>query len=287
MKTLKMILVFVLLVGVIFFLMNWKKIVGTKSVTSYGNYINITEKCEEIRKAWENEKEWNSALYQAQRIELKQDSSLGQYKDITEYQVVRNCLRESATNKAHAALFQEFHASQCNGKIIKENYDGILLLKKEEQLGRDERIVSAINCYNLYVKIDRFVKSSHQVSCKFDVETNSWKSFELQKNGVLNTAKNYRNHAIYKKELINNTNFIEGLNEQKLLTRMNSQFSGFQSQLSEQIVRHYESLEVNDSIVNLLNQVYHNFSNENMRSQNLVQLVLSFRERLDKMKQNY
>ena len=143
MKSLKLLLIFLVLVGGLFVALNWKSIITT--VMGNGDkfvgedLIHIGEKCEEIRNAWGRCTEWDESLYNAQRADIDQSKSMGMFSR-EGYNTVNNALRESATNKACGSYLACLHDTLFDSSKLQQQYDGVQFLKEHEKLENDPRV---------------------------------------------------------------------------------------------------------------------------------------------------
>lgn len=262
MKILKLASIFIVLVGGLLLAMYWGSIFDSTSKDdddwSDEDLVDIPAKCDEIRKAWAAEKGWNATLYKDERGDIDQSKSMGMFSR-EGFNTVNNALRESATNKACEGYLAALH----NSNFIEDNlivqWNGVSLLKENEQLEGDPRVKNIENIHRLYKNIKAFVGSSHTITPHFDTDKADWVSFASAKSGILATAKSYRENPLFK-EMAGVPGFKEGLDETKLNDVINPQRKNFYNRLSAQIISYFRSETPSEDKINLLNQIYKNFT---------------------------
>lgn len=261
MKIIKLILVFIVIVGGLFLALNWGSLFGNHSKKDdfvEEDLIDISEKCDEIRKAWASKTEWSDDLYKTQREDIDQSKSMGMFSR-EGYNTVNNCLRESATNKACDGYMSALHSSNFSDALLQKAYKGVVAINKYEKLDDETRIKSVEQLHSLYTDISKFVKSSHPITPEFDTDAADWVSFVSIQNGFLVKAKKYRDNPLFK-EMANVPGFTSGLNEENIKKSTNPQRKEFYQKLSSQIIKFFNSVEATQDKVNLLNQIYKNFT---------------------------
>ena len=261
MKILKLLVIFVLLVGGIFLALNWNSLFHSNDENGeFGgeDLIDISEKCNEIRKAWASQTGWSAELYQAEREDIDQSKAMGMFSR-EGYNTVNNCLRESATNKACDGYMDALHANPFSDAALQSANKGVKAIKAAEKLDGEQRIVSVEKLHQLYSNINNFVKSRHIITPHFDTEKADWVSFASAQNGIISTARAYRQNPLFK-EMENVPGFKTGLDEAALKKVTASQRRSFYEGLSSQIVAYFNTQEPTPDKVNLLNQIYKNFT---------------------------
>ncbi|MGN0282456.1 MAG: hypothetical protein ACI4B3_09175 [Prevotella sp.] len=261
MKALKLLAIFLIIVGGLFLAFNWGSLFdGASNDDDFVNedLIDISEKCDEIRKLWSSQTGWSDELYKTQREDIDQSKSMGMFSR-EGYNTVNNCLRETSTNKACDGYMSDLHAPSFSATDLQESYQGVIAIKAYEKLNEEPRIQKIEQIHKLYTSISNFIKSSHVISPKFDTNTADWVSFSSAQNGILQKAKGYKENTLFK-ELENIPGFKSGLNEESLKKQTNPQRKGFYQNLSSQIIDYFNSVEPTPDKVNLLNQIYKNFT---------------------------
>lgn len=261
MKIVKLAVIFVVLVGGIFLALNWDSLFKSSSGEDdfvKEDLIDISDKCAEIRKAWAAQKEFSYDLYKAERDDIDQSKSMGMFSR-EGYNTVNNCLRETATNKACEGYMVALHASPFSDAAVRRAYNGVVAIKKAERLANEPRVqrVERINGY--YASVRSFVNSSHKITPHFNTGTADWASFASLENNILSKAKALRGNALFK-DIENVPGVKSGLDAAALKKKTSAQRPAFYRGLSAQIVSYFKAQEPTTDKVNLLNQIYKNFT---------------------------
>lgn len=260
-KILKLSAIFVILVGGIFLALNWGSLFGGDSKTDdfvKEDLIDVSEKCDEIRKAWSSQTIWSDSLYKAQRDDIDQSKSMGMFSR-EGYNTVNNCLRESSTNKACECYMSALHASSFSDPVLQKSFKGVMAIKSYESLNEEPRVKNIEQLHKLYTDISNFVKSSHIISPHFDTNTADWVSFASAQNGILSRAQALRGNKLFS-EMENVPGFKSGLSDDNLKKIISPQRKTFYQKLSSQIIDYFNSEEPTPDKINLLNQIYKNFT---------------------------
>lgn len=264
MKAIKMLAIFLLLVGGIALALNWGSLFGgSQSNEGFAetDKIDITEKCTEIRSAWNNVSGWDADIYNAQRKDIDQSKAMGMFSE-KGYNTVNNCLIESATNSACDAYMLFLKSQEYSHEKLQKHFKGVEAIKKAENLNNDNRIAQVEKINQLYLKVYNFSRDKHIISPHFNETTTDWTSFATLQNRILTTADSYRNNALYQKELKHLSGFESALDRNNLLSVTGRQKKGFYEGLSQQITGYFDTVEHTQVQVNLYNQIYNNFVGE-------------------------
>lgn len=242
MKTVKLIFIFILFVGSIFLIFNWNSIFENKSTISNVNRskIDVTKKCDEIRKAWEQEKRWNEKLYKEQKTDIEQERLSHRYENEASYETVSSTLKESAVNKACDSYLDLLNDSANFSKsLLEEIRNGILTLRNDYGLNDDQRIKNNDDIHSLYTRALQFVESPHKITPSFDTKYHNWTSLEKEKELIVNQAKDITGNPNF--DTIKNVpGFSKGLDENNLVELINNQEKTFYLELKNQILKHYK-----------------------------------------------
>lgn len=261
MKAIKLFAIFLLLVGGLVLALNWDSLFDKDSgVDIFGDedMIDISKKCDEMRKSWTTQTEWSDELYKIQREDINQSKSMGMFSR-EGYNTVNNCLRECATNKACDSYFAALNSENFSDDVLQKAYKGVVSIKTYESLNNEPRITKVEQLHRLYTNISNFIKSSHVISPHFDTVSADWVSFASMQNKILVTASSYRGNALFK-EMAHIPGFKSGLDDNNLRKQTNSQRKGFYQKLSSQIIAYFNLEEPTADKINLLNQIYKNFT---------------------------
>lgn len=262
MKIIKLAAIFAVLVGGIFLAIKWNSLFSGSTTTEYAteDKLNITDECNRIREAWEKESGWNEALYRDQRADIDQSKAMKMFS-LEGYNKVNNCLRETVANKACEGYKNVLHSDSFKDAALQQQFAGVTLLAKAEGMENDPRIVNIKAIHKLYTNVNGFVNRKHTITPKFDTKTTDWRSFISLQNALVSTAKGYRNDPLFK-EIEHLPGFQQGLDEKTIRTATNGQRPSFYTRLSQQIVDYFSGVEATQENLNLLNQIYKNFANE-------------------------
>lgn len=265
MKILKLLGIFIILVGGIFLALNWNTLFDDGSAPEIDMFadedqLDISEQCDDIRKAWAAEKGWNEELYKEQRADIDQSKNMKLFSKAG-FNTVNNCLREEATNKACDGYMDALHASNFSDAALKKAYKGVTDIKTFEELDNEPRVEKVVKLNKLYTDIATFVKSNHTITPNFKSETGEWTSFASLQNGILSKARTLRGNPLFS-EMSNVPGFAAGLDESSLKSKTNAQRKGFYQKLSAQIVSYFNSEEATEEKIELLKQVYNRFTSQ-------------------------
>ncbi len=240
MKILKIILIFIVLIGGIFLALNWDSLFSDKSTVEIGddNKIDTTKECDDIRKAWDNTDKWNMALYEDQKSAIEQKNISHRYEE-NSFEVVMNTLKECAIDKASQGYLNVLKDSaNFTHDILSEQYDGVCTLKTDFNLAADKRVTDIIDIHSLYLSAKQFVEDPHTPTAKFNEKSRSWTSLESYLNGVLKKLKTIKDNKHY--DAIQFVPmFVKGLNRDYIIQNISIQQQKYYEDLSGQIVKCY------------------------------------------------
>lgn len=259
MKILKLAAIFLILAGGIFLALNWNSIFKSSKRGEFGeeDLINISEKCEEIRSAWALQSGWDEGLYTAQRRDIDQSKNMGMFS-LQGYETVNNTLRETVANKTCEGYKSGLHKSPFSDAFLQKQYKGVQTLMSAENMKEDIRIKEIIKLHSLYTNINKFAKSSHAITPKFKQDEADWISFASAQSGILAQAKKYRDDPLFK-EMSSVPGFQDALNESKLRSTTERYRTSFYEGLSRQIISYFDTVEHDQTHVQLLNNIYQRF----------------------------
>ncbi len=280
MKIIKLIIVFAVLVLGLFMLSQWKNMFSQVGPEDPDDYVDVNQKCTEIRKAWAKEANWNQELFRRQLADINQKNKLNRFESNEDFETVKNTLRESATNRLDSSIFLVFHSSTCDNALVRKNYAGVDTLVTVFSMAQDSRIIKIKQTKAVYDKITAFVKSPHTISAHYDSSENTWHSFDALSRAVIQTAQNYRGNEIYKEHLSNVTRFISGLSDSHIRSVVNRQENSFYSSLSYQIISYYKNASITETNLARFNNAYDKYSREtNLYTSSIAQELRSFRKK--------
>lgn len=264
MKAIKLSIIFLVLVGGLILALNWESIIKTTSGDDdflQEDLIDISAKCNEIRKAWEQCLDWDEGLYKSIKEDIDQSKSMGLFSR-EGYNTVNNTLRESAINKACDGYLATLHNKTFSDSKLQKYYKSVLFIKKYEKLDDDLRVKDVEVRNELYRNIKQFVNRKHTILPKFNTEKANWTSFVTLQSGILKSARNYRQNKLYIKEMTHIPDFESGLDETNLKKSTNKQRGGFYRKLCSQIIDYFRNETPTPDNVNLLNRVYKDFTDQ-------------------------
>ena len=153
------------------------------------------------------------------------------------------------------------HATPFSDADLQRNYKGVEALAQAEHMGNDPQISHIMQLHELYTNISSFIASNYAITAEFDTFRETWDSFAKKQYEILTQAREFSGDTLYS-ELSHLPGFQEGLDEAKLKDATNAFRETFYNDLSDQIVAHFNSKERTQANLNLLNQIYKNFTNE-------------------------
>lgn len=286
MKYLKLSFIFGFFIGAIYLIINWGSIfppANQDSEYADKDKLNITEECEKIRKGWSEVTEWDESLYKKQRADIDQSKAMGLFSK-EGYNTVNNTLRETATNKACDAYFNELKKGEAfqHDNLVK-HYNGVKTIMEAEELDDDPRITHVKEVNQLYNRIRAFVNSDHRIRPAFDEEKTDWKSFAMLQSNIIATANSYKNNKLYSEvKLV--PGFASGLNDAQLKQMTDPQRAKFYNDLCKQIIAYFSKVEATQANYNLFNQIYKNFAREDSDHglDELAEALVDFKSKISK-----
>ncbi len=279
-------LIFAIVVGGLIFALNAESIF-TSSGDNFPDEdkIDIKELCDDIRKEWDEASGWDEELYQNRKDDIEQSKGINLFS-MTDYNTVKNTLRESSTNKACDSYIHELHNDVFSDANLQKAYKGVQAVKKHEELNNDPRVKEVEERHNLYTKIKSFVNGGHYVSAKFDTENTSWVSFTAKKSSILATAKKYRTNKIFIGEMQKIPGFVAGLEESEVASKVDAQKTRFYDALATQIEAHYTSLIPSAESVASFGSVLGKFANEANNSTITAKVATCYENHLQQFNSN-
>lgn len=282
MKIVKIILVFVVFAGLVALVLNWNSIFepsdGGKGF-SERDAININARGSEIRSDWADAQQWDKEIYEKQIKELQADSIQG-YLSQSGYNTVSSAIRESSMNKVYELYKSALHPEGYSHAKLLNAMEGVAYLEKHERnAGNDNRLKELQGIHNLYTQVYNF-NGNPQIRANFNSQSDSWVSFDSQRNGILQRASNMKGNS-YFKEISGLSDFSTRLDAERLQNVLSPQRAAFYSALANQIKGYFSSIDATDENMNRLNRVYTRFSDESSDAGIgvMVRVVKDFKER--------
>lgn len=218
----------------------------------------LAETSKSIHAAWAGAETWSQKLYAEQQSDIGQMKGAGHISP-SEADYLTAQSNNAATDALHRLLLQEFHRSDCRSAVVKDGMAGVDTLWR--RLPDDARLQELRQIYGVYVKVSRFVASSHQLSPAFN--GSSWKAFGPHRSRVLAEADGYRQNTVYRRHLSNITTLRTGL--AATAERLSEAERQHHQALYNQIVRHFDHYTTAEARVNQrprLADVFNRFSSE-------------------------
>lgn len=272
MKILKLLIIFLVLSGAIFLILNWSSLFpstpsNTEEKWSEVDKLDVTKECAKIRDAWAQETGWNEELYKSQRADIDQSKAMGLFS-MKGYDAVDRCLHETATNKACDGYMDALHKQPFSATELNKQFTGVQMVKKSEKLGNDPRTTKVEQIQKLYLAVQKFIGSKHQITAKFNPNTNNWQNFDAEKNKILQQARALNQNPLFS-EISMIPGFKDGLNIKTLENKFAGMRNTFYQQLSNQIINHYKNVAVTQDNYNRLETVLVEFKKQS-KNQKLV-----------------
>lgn len=218
----------------------------------------LAETSKTIHAGWAEAETWSQKLFAEQQSDIGQMLGAGRISP-TEADYLMAQSNNAAADALHRVLLAEFHRSDCRTAVVKDGMAGVDTLWR--RLPGDARLQELRQIYDVYVKVARFVASSHRLSPAFN--GHSWKSFGPHRSRVLAEADSYRNNAIYRRHLSKIITLRDGLAATN--TRLSEAQQQHHKALYDQIVRHFNRFTTDQARLSqrqLLADVFHRFSSE-------------------------
>lgn len=290
-KIVKISVIFLLVAGLIFLLLNLDALFGSHADLDDEVELSeeITKECDRIRAEWADAKGWDEALYVKQSNAIDQGQKLKKYSP-GGYRAVTDALRESSINAVCNAYWYNLK-DHYDHKALQSRYSGVSALSKYADYASDNRIKRVKDVHGLYTKVYNFTRSSHTLTPSFNAEAGSgswWTSYEKLREGVLSTASSYKGNSQYK-EISSVPGFDSGLDPNHLGQVLSAQKESFYRSLSQQIISYYSGKAPNSDLADQLDAVVDKYgdeyysvlgSNRNYGMQELERFVRDFRRKV-------
>lgn len=249
MKTFKLLLIFAILFGIIFVILNLDNCQDIKTDSEeQGSKIDITARCKEIRDAWREQSEWNEALYTEQKNSIEQENLSNRYQE-GDYQSVRSTLRESATNKAYDSYHAALKATKFDKNHLNNQFNGIITMMKDFGLSEDQRIKEIRSIDSLYKEALKISESQLKCTPKFEIDKKenwNWTSLKDHYLDYIAKAQRVKNNQYYK-EIKMIPGIEDGLSDNTIKKKLESQDETYYENLSGQILNYFRKQIDNSS----------------------------------------
>lgn len=196
MKTLKIVGIFVLVVGVfvgiLYFLHPNKEV----SITPETNNV-VEQYGSKIDQMW-NDVVWDTSVYMRVKGMLNSPSAKKDLKASLPTLEQKNI--NIALAHLDSVLIAEWAKADCNDKIVSEYIAGVRYIKKDAPVftGSDNRVKKLEGIYALYSNLKGFCNSSFTLKVKYDIDRASWNSFSSHRNSQMANLNKYKGSEYYK-----------------------------------------------------------------------------------------
>lgn len=271
MKFLKILLMFLLLVGII---------VGVLVLATGGSFGGrgggeddplFQSLKSDIQRDWDATTEWNDTVYETSLELLRQSQSSLR----SGYGTLVDFVNERACNRIDSLMVSEFSKSDCRDqqvRILKRGLDRVL--GNAPQLRSDARVKKLLGTYDLYINLLSFARASFKLSTGFRLTEGAavWNSFSTHEQGVRKKKAAYLGSPYYAN--VKNVQAIaNGL--QTVDSRLSYARNAFSSSVARSIINAFNS----DSETNRqahLQQVYVQYTNEGYSNAALDRFVSNY-----------
>ena len=255
MKIVKLLLVFFVILGAVvgaFYLIGGGTTSGLEepSDDTYQTYRK------QFENDWKNKGDWSDSLFSAHcdmvRM-LSMDYNVAPLKDLN---------TTTAVEVVYDKIFKEWESVTCR-KAVVENYIKALgkIQAEDENAKSNPNVQKMISVNDTYKKALALAHKSIGLSPGFD--GSSWRSFSSYSNSMLSEKSSMQDNANYKQYLANIKDIKDGLNS--IPSKLDNARSRFYSDLANEIVNHYRSIEQSArtrSQLNELRDARNKFNNE-------------------------
>ncbi|MBR1594848.1 MAG: hypothetical protein IJ659_08790 [Alloprevotella sp.] len=271
MKFLKILLMFVVLVGIIVGVLVFAT-GGSVGSGNTGEDDPLFQSLKaDIQRNWNATDNWNDTLYDRSLEMLSQSQS--SLRD--GYRTLVDFVDERACNRLDSLMMGEFAKADCREARIKELKRGLdRVLSNAPQLREDKRVKKMLGTYSLYVNLLTFARSSFRLPTGFRLTESAaaWNSFASHAQSVRAKKTNYMSSPYYT-NVKNISDVARGL--QSVDSRLQAARGNFSTQLANSIISAFRGQEPAESRSHL-QQVYVQYTNEGFSNGNLNTFVSNY-----------
>ena len=229
MKAIKLILSFVLILGVIVGALYLTGAIGVEEEVIPSDPETFNDQRELLDKEWKNA-QWDINLYD------RGTARLAQYKDKLnedDMKTLVDQLNEYAIPKLYSAMMKEFANPNCDDKTIQSLSKDLTKLKSNApgRENKDSMLITMTGTYKVYQDAISLCSKSISFNPGNGV---TWTPLETQKNSFRNIRNNIRGNK-YFGNIKNITRISNGLNN--LETKMNVAAKGFGDRVADRIIK--------------------------------------------------
>ena len=276
MRYLKLLLIFLVLVGGVFFIINWLSNPSDpdspqEEKWSAEEKFNIKNECKKIKDAWAKEEGWNEELYTKLRADIDQSKAMELYT-MEDYEAVDSCLQSIAFSKISDSYAAALHHLPFSEAELKKQHEALELVKKSGKLTNDPNAMKVEELHQLYTAAKVFVDNKHEVTPHFDAESNSWVPFNDHQKNILDEAS-----ALNKNPLIAEVNHLPGFKDALKLDKVKSATDelrhSYYEELCNQIVNHFRDAGDTRENYSRMDEAINKFASQ-YQDQDLVQKMV-------------
>jgi len=229
MKALKLVLVFVLILGGIFGAFYFTTISDGSSLSSPDNTL-FEETRNQIENEWTQRGDWDESLYTKNQDLVNQ---LG--KDFNT--VPLNELNTSlAVEIVYKKIFEEWKSSACSKAVVDKYYGATsFIISKDTKANTNNNVKKISQVYAVYINAYQLAHQSIGLTPRFNGET--WNSYDDYYSSMMKKMNDMLNNSIYKEHLSNISAIKNGLNE--IPGKLSEGKTRFYNALAQNIVNHY------------------------------------------------
>lgn len=280
MKILKLILVFVIILGGVvgaFYLIGGEP--GSSLEEPSGNTYQTYRT--QFENDWKDKGDWSDSLFTAHCDMVRQlslDYNVAPLKDLN---------TNTAVEVVSEKIFQEWSSASCRKATVENYIKALGKIQAEDENAKSNPNVQKINSVNdTYKKAYALAHKGIGLTPGFD--GTSWRSFSSYSNSMLSEKNSMQNDANYKQYLANIKDIKDGLNA--IPSKLDNAKSRFYNDLASDIVNHYRNIEQSSrtrSQLNELRDARNKFNNEAPSSNNyLNNFCNSFADDVDRNESN-
>ena len=284
MRYLKLLLLFLVLVGGIFLVINWLSSPSGPDAPQGENWsgeekLNIKDECKKIKDAWAKEEGWNEELYKKLRADIDQSKNMGLYT-MKGYEAVDSCLQATAYSKINDSYLAALHHLPFDEKELKKQYEGLELVKTSGKLTNDPNAKKVEELHHVYTTAKVFADNSYEFTPLFDAESNSWVSFNDQQKKYLDEASALSKNPLLE-ELAHLPGFKDALKLDKVKSATDELRHSYYEKLCNQIIAHFRDAGDSSENYSRMDEAINKFASQ-YQDQGLVQKMVDAQFKMGK-----
>lgn len=262
MKSLKLIGLFVAIIGATLLAVYWDTLFPPSDPTNGGglNPVDVTKECDRMRNSFKGAKQWDEAMYTKLRKDIDQKLKMKIYST-SNYNTIRDALVTTSINTISKLYTSEMEAG--NDSNLKEHYKGLTALKQSENVADNPKVKELDGLHKHYCDVRSFVdRKSHVPVARFDTTTRTWVNYYNAHQYALNRAASLRNDNRFNR-MSKIAGFTDGLADKTI----NDQFTNaaekrYYEGVRDLIIAYIQYVDPTEENVNKVDKVIDIFSNE-------------------------